>query len=141
MKMSIKQIGIVAAGALLLVSATSCSRLSSRGKEIVGQYYIPELSEDVPLMDLRKNATCTMTAVRPGVITFSVEGKWNVIEGDTLVMELDPTQVVVEGDSSLVGKIPATVKRAIVDFNGINLTLRDGSGLSYVYHRRAETAK
>lgn len=48
---------------LLLVSAglaflQSCSGLSPEAKEIVGNYYNPELSQTEPVMELHSDASC-----------------------------------------------------------------------------------
>lgn len=85
-------------------------------------------------MQLRKNATCVITAIKPGVLTYSVDGKWNV-ENDSLIMELDPATVSHEGDSTLIGEIPTRVARKIASHNDFSLQL-ENDGVSYLYQRR-----
>lgn len=112
----------------------SCNRLSKQAKEMVGNYYIPEISEDEPLMELRKDGKCTIRAINPGVLTISVDGRWNVLD-DSLKIDLKPETIITQGDSTLVGNIPQHIGKSIVEFNGISLTVNDG-GITYVYHRR-----
>jgi len=125
---------------ILFLSATafmglvSCNRLSKQAKEMVGNYYIPEISEDEPLMELRKDGKCTIRAINPGVLTISVDGRWNVLD-DSLKIDLKPETIITQGDSTLVGNIPQHIGKSIVEFNGISLTVNDG-GITYVYHRR-----
>lgn len=113
-----------------------CSDLSSEAKEMVGNYYIPEVSQDDPLMELNSDGTCIIRAVKPGVLTMSVPGKWNVLR-DSLLVRLDPSGLVTVGDSTLVGNIPLEMKKAVVDFNGSSLTL-EYDGVQYVYLRRGQ---
>lgn len=114
----------------------ACSRLSSEAKEMVGNYFIPEVSQDTPLMELNADGTCIQRAIRPGILTMSVPGKWNVLR-DSLIMEFDPTGLQTEGDSTLVGNIPLSIKKAVVNFNGSTLTL-EHEGVQYVYLRRGQ---
>ncbi len=114
----------------------SCSGLSRKAKQIVGVYYNPELSQTEPVMELRSNATCVVRAIKPGVLTYSVEGKWNV-ENDSIVFILEPSTLKVEGDRALVGEIPARYTRKLADFNDFNLQLEQ-DGVMYLYQRRSE---
>lgn len=120
----------IAIGAVL---SCSCSRLSREAKEISGNYIIPEISQTEPVMELNRNATCKVRAIKPGVITYTVEGKWNV-EHDSLVMILDRSTLHVEGDSEMVGDIPTRYTRKVVDHNDINLLL-EKDGVVYAYRR------
>lgn len=108
--------------------------MSDEAKEIAGNYYISEISQDEPLMELNKNGKCKIRAINPGVLTMTVEGKWNV-EGNKLILDLDPSTLLTEGDSTLVGKIVGHQEKPIVDFNGITLTVND-HGSNFMYHRR-----
>ncbi|MDE7025767.1 MAG: hypothetical protein K2O88_07795 [Paramuribaculum sp.] len=131
-------ISIIATALMTFASILSgCSHLSSEAKEMVGCYFIPEVSQDDPLMELNANGSCVIRAVKPGVLTMSVPGTWNVLN-DSLIVELDPSGLVTEGDSTLVGNIPLTLKKSVVDFNGTNLTL-EYDGVQYVYLRRGQT--
>ncbi|MCF0219769.1 MAG: hypothetical protein HUK14_08300 [Muribaculaceae bacterium] len=119
----------------LALTTISCNRLTKEARAMTGNYYIPELSEDVAIMELNDNGKCVMRAVNPGVLTFSVEGRWNV-KKDSLIMDLKPETLTYEGDSTLIGEIPAHSSRYIADFNGINLTLQHPDGLNQIFHRR-----
>lgn len=119
-----------------VIALTACSRLSKEAKQIVGTYYNPELSQTEPVMQLRKDATCTITAIKPGVLSYSVDGKWNV-ENDSLIIELAPKSVRFEGDSTLIGSIPARAARKVVSHNDFSLQLESG-GVCYLYQRRNE---
>lgn len=132
--MTTKKILTVLIAALALSVSTACSRLSSEAKKMVGDYYIPEVSEDVPLMELNSNGKCLIRAIKPDVLTYSVEGKWNVLD-DSLKLKLDPATLKCQGDSTLVGDIPETLNKAVVNYNGLTLTL-NYNGINYVYVHR-----
>ena len=124
----------IAAVAFAGACVASCSHLSSEAREIVGNYYIPEISNDDPLFELRDDATCTIRAIWPGVLTYAVDGKWNVAN-DSLVALLDVTTLEWEGDSSLIGDVAQRYTRQIVDYDETSLTVRK-DGVNYVYQRR-----
>ena len=118
---------------VITVSSASCNRLSHEAREIVGDYIIPEVSQTEPVMELKEDATCRLRAIRPGVLTYTVDGVWNV-ERDSLVMTLDPTTVKVDGDSTLVGDIPVHSTRKVVEHTDFNLLL-EKDGVTYSYKR------
>lgn len=127
-----KTLGFVSLmGAMLLMQ--SCGKLSGEAKEIVGNYIIPEISGSQPVMELNRDATCVVRAIRPGVITYSVRGTWNV-ENDSLVMILDRTTLEVEGDETLVGDIPERSARKVVEHSDLSLEL-ENEGILYYYKR------
>lgn len=124
---------------LLLASSTAlsgCSHLSSEAKEMVGDYYLTAVSENEPVMELRKDGTCTLHAIKPDVMSYMVNGEWNV-KSDSLIIETEGKADKIEGDTTMahVGKIPLRISFAVADFNGISLTLRR-DGADYVYQRR-----
>lgn len=123
----------------LSIAATSCSGLSKEAKEMVGEYYIDEVSIDSPVLELKSNGTVVQRAIKPGVLSYSVKGKWNV-EHDSLIIKNDTVPFDIEGDSTLIGEIPQRMSKAVVAFNGITLTLRSG-GADYVYFRRGSKNK
>ncbi len=135
MKKITATIAVIQAAALAAL-ISSCGRLSDQAKEMVGNYYIPVISEDQPLMELNGNGKCVVRAIRPGVLVYEVPGSWNV-ENDTLIMKLKPESITWEGDSSLIGDVPPELKRAVVEFTGVNLTLKQNDILK-VYRRRVE---
>lgn len=85
-------------------------------------------------MELHKNASCIIRAIKPGVLTYSVEGKWNV-ENDSLIIDLDPASLTFEGDSTLIAHIPTRVAQKVVGHNDFSLQLETG-GITYLYQRR-----
>lgn len=127
-----KKILLVAVMAVIL---SSCSHLSKEAKEIVGTYYNTELSQTEPVMELRKDGTCLVRAIRPGVLSYSVDGTWNVVN-DSLVMTLDPASLQCDGDSTLVGNIPENYARKIADHSEFNLQLEQ-DGAVYLYQRHS----
>ena len=120
---------LVAAG----VFGSACGRLSSEAREIVGNYIIPEVSQTEPVMELNSDATCCVRAIKPGVITYTVRGVWNV-ENDSLVMTLDALTLSVEGDSSLVGEIPSHFSSKLLEHNDLSMQL-ERDGVVYIYKR------
>lgn len=119
------------AGIMLL---QSCSDLSGEAKKIAGNYVIPEVSQDTPVMELNRDASCVVRAIKPGVLTYSVGGTWNV-ENDSLIMLLDASTVKVEeGDESLVGNIPSRSARKVAGYTDLSLELESG-GVIYYYKR------
>lgn len=123
----------LAAAAATLVA---CSSLSPEAKEIVGVYFNPELSQTDPVMELHDDATCIVRAIKPGVLTYSVHGTWNV-KNDSILFILDPATVQSEGDKTLIGEIPTHYSRRVVEHNDFNLQLEQ-DGIVYLYQRRAE---
>lgn len=119
-----------------LISLSGCNPLSDEAKEIAGNYFIPELSEKVPVMELGKNGKCTITALRENVLKYSVQGKWNV-KKDSLIIKLDPSSLTFEGDSSLIGNVPEVISRKITGHNDFMLQLEKDS-VTYYYQRRNE---
>lgn len=122
--------------ALLASVCCGCSKLSSEAKEIIGTYYNPEISQTEPVMELHKNATCTIRAIKPGVLSYSVEGEWNV-KKDSLIMTIDPATLQYDGDSTLIGNIPTRIARKITDHTDFSLQLEQ-NGVSYMFNRRNE---
>lgn len=123
-------------GAVLTAICCSCNSLSDEAKEMVGTYYIDEVSTDEPVLVLRKDGTVMQRAIKPGVLKYTVEGEWNVLR-DTLFIKNNVKPIDIEGDASLVGDISEKRALPVVNFNGLTLTLRNG-GADYVYRRRGE---
>lgn len=116
---------------LAAVIMQSCSGLSGEAKKIAGNYVIPEVSQQLPVMELNPDATCVVRAIKPGVLTYAVEGTWNV-ENDSLVMLLDhSTLKVEEGDASLVGNIPDRSARKVAGYTDLSLELKSGDVVYY----------
>ena len=125
-----------AAATLSVVLMASCSGLSDEARGMVGDYYIPELSSDEPIMELNDDGSCVVHAIKKDVLSYSVKGEWNVLN-DSLIMELDPATLAWEGDSALIGDIPVRMAKRVTDFNGLSLTLTVG-GVDYVYFRHVD---
>ncbi|MDE6116623.1 MAG: hypothetical protein K2G33_03845 [Duncaniella sp.] len=124
---------------LMLMSASlcGCSKLSKEAKEITGIYYNPEISHNEPVMELHKNATCVIRAIKPGVLTYSVEGDWNVLN-DSLIINIEPSTLKFEGDSTIIGNIPKRIVRKIASHNELSLQLEQ-DGVSYIFQRQKRT--
>ncbi len=122
--------------AALLVILSGCSRLSKEAKEIVGTYYNTEVSTTEPVMQLYKDARCVVTAIRPGVLTYHLDGRWNVVN-DSIIIDLKPESLRFEGDSTLIGEVPPRIKRRVAEHNDFSLTL-ENNGISYLYQRKNE---
>lgn len=133
MKLSINSLPALLAAAALL---SACNGLSDEAKEMVGVYYQTAISENEPVMELNDDGTCVIHAIKPGVMSYTVNGTWNV-EDDSLKIETDGKVASVTGDTTTIriGAIPETKSYAIADFNGLSLTLKQG-GVDYLYQRR-----
>lgn len=131
------RLAIMALGPAVLAAMTSCEKISDEARRLVGNYYIDEISSNRPLYELRSDGTCSMRAIRPGVLTYQVDGKWEV-KGDSLVAELDPATLVWEGDSTLIGDVASHYCRYIVDSDERSLTV-EKDGITYLYRRRWDT--
>lgn len=120
---------------MVTILLSSCSKLSPEAEKIIGTYYNTELSQSAPVMELREDASCTIRAIKPGVLTYCVEGTWNV-ENDTIFFELEPSTLRAEGDKSLIGVVPSRFSRHVVDYNDFILQL-EHEGVVYQYLRRS----
>lgn len=118
---------------LAAIAATGCSRLSGDARRIAGNYYLDALSHADPVYELRDDATCTIRAIRPGVLSYAVDGSWNVV-GDSLIAILDPATLSWEGDSTLIGDITTRYGRHLVASDDHSITL-EVDGVNYTYRR------
>ncbi|MDE6556306.1 MAG: hypothetical protein K2K55_05020 [Duncaniella sp.] len=118
----------------ILLCLFSCNGLTKEAKEIAGNYYNTELSDTQPVMELGKDGRCVITAIKPGVLTYSVEGKWNV-KNDSLILDLDPSTLKVTGDESLVGYIPTRMAQLIHSHADMSLQV-ERDGVVYSYRRQ-----
>ena len=123
MKCTVKILLLLSVG----LSVLSCGRLSKEAKQIAGDYIIPEVSQTEPVMELKRDATCVLRAIKPGVLTYAVEN-------DSLIISLDTSTVSYVGDSALIGEIPVRSARRIVEHNDFNLQL-ESDGVIYYYKR------
>ena len=105
---------------------------------MVGTYYQTAISETEPVMELNEDGSCTIHAIKSDVMSYTVNGEWNV-ENDSLVIDTDGVAASVTGDTTVVrvGTIPTHVSYAISSFNGLTLTLNRG-GTDYSYVRRGQ---
>ncbi len=127
---------ILVSGMAILASLTSCDKISDEARQLAGKYYIYEISTVDPLYELREDGTCSLRAIRPGVLTYQVDGKW-AVKGDSLIAELDPSTIVWEGDSSLIGNVARHYCRHIVNSSDLSLTV-EKDGITYLYHRHPD---
>ncbi|MCM1517196.1 MAG: hypothetical protein NC117_00945 [Pseudoflavonifractor sp.] len=116
------------------VAAASCSPLSPEAREIVGRYYIDEVSDDTPLLELNDDGTSVMRAIRADVLTVTVPGTWNV-ENDSLIIVNDIASLKAIGDTSIMGYVAPRSAHHIIERTPVSITL-DINGLPYQYHRR-----
>jgi predicted metalloendopeptidase len=126
-----KQLLVIVATLLLL---TSCSKLSSEAKEIIGTYYNAHLSKDIPVFELRKDGTCTVRNIQPDVLVLEVSGTWNV-DNDTLIVVNNLSTVKATGDTSIIGNISPILKRKVVSHDEMSLVL-EREGIEYVFNRK-----
>lgn len=87
-------------------------------------------------MELNANGKCVLRAIKPGVLTYTVDGRWNV-ENDTLFISTDGMVDEAKGDTTLIGRVAEKMAKAVVNYNGLTLTLRS-DGNDYVYTRRVK---
>ena len=64
------KLGLMAPLALLW----ACSGMSEQETQMVGKYYIPALSDTRPLLELNPERKAVIRAIRPGELSFYVEG-------------------------------------------------------------------
>lgn len=132
-KLNTLKLGIIAPLTLLC----ACSGMSDQEKQMVGKYYIPALSDTRPLLELNPERKAVIRAIRPGELSFFVEGTWKV-EDDSLIIVNDASSITIEdGDPSLVGTVAPRVAYPILSFNDNTLRIERG-GIRYDYHRRME---
>lgn len=130
--------------AIMLMGAasfTACNHLSSKAQEMIGDYYLTAVSENEPVMELKADGSCTVHAIKPGIMSYTVNGEWNV-NADSLIIQTDGKVASLEGDTSVVriGTIPSRMSYAITDFTGLTLTLNQ-EGNDYQYQRRGHMEK
>ena len=117
--------------ALLSIFLISCGKLSSEAEKIVGTYYNPQISSDIPMFDLREDGTCFVRNIHPDVLMMEVKGTWNV-EDDSLIVINDLSTVSVVGDTSIMGDVAPVLKRRVVSSDETTLILED-DGIEYLY--------
>lgn len=125
--------------AILIMTAiilAACNHLTREAKQMIGDYYIQEISNSEPILQLKGDGSCVMTAIKPGVLSYSVEGEWNV-KNDSLLVDLDPQKITWDGDSSLIADIPTHMSYYVVSFNDITLEVSH-NGVNYALHRRVK---
>lgn len=124
----------MACGALALLSG--CGGMTRQEKEMVGNYYIPALSDTRPVMELRDGNRSVLRAIRPGELSYCVDGEWHVKQ-DSLIITNDTTSISIEdGDAALIGHVAPRVSYPILSYDETTLRIERG-GIIYDYHRRA----
>lgn len=130
-----KTLLIIPASAALLLA--SCGGMTDREKAMAGKYYISALSDTHPVIELNDKNRSVLRAIRPGELSFSVEGTWHV-EGDSLIIVNDSTSITIEeGDPALVGSIAPRVAYPILRADETMMRI-ERSGVIYDYQRRPE---
>ena len=127
----------IAVMALTLTTLTACGGMSKREKSMIGKYYIPAVSDTHPLLELSADRQSVMRAIRPGELSFYVEGEWKV-ENDSLIIVNDASSITIEeGDPALVGTVAERVAYPILGYDETTLRI-ERQGVVYDYHRRAD---
>ena len=106
-------------------------------KRMVGKYYIQEVSDTRPLLELNENREAVIRAIRPGALSYYVTGQWRV-EKDSLIIDNDASSITIEeGDPALVGNVAERVAYPIVSFNDVTLRITR-QGITYDYQKRGD---
>ena len=120
-----------------MLSLTSCGGMTDREKGMVGKYYIPALSDTRPALELNDENRSVIRAIRPGELSFFVEGTWTVRD-DSLIIVNDASSITIEeGDPTLIGTVAPRVAYPIISSDETTLRILRG-GIEYDYHRRPE---
>lgn len=119
-------------GAAVLL--TACSKISSQARKIAGDYYNPELSDTLPIYELKKDGTCVVRNILPEVLTMEVQGSWDV-RNDSLIIINDLSSVHCAGDTSLIGNVAPVMSRQLLDFDKSSITLGK-EGVAYRYEKK-----
>lgn len=126
--------GIIVCILCLGIIVTACSKISSQAQKIVGEYYNMELSETLPMYELRKDGSCVVRNLLPEVLTMEVQGTWNV-RNDSLIIINDLSTIRCTGDTSLIGNVASTMSRQLIDFDERSITLGK-EGVAYRYEKK-----
>ena len=111
--------------------------MTKQEKAMIGHYYIPAVSDTRPLIELEPDNRSVIRAIRPGELSFYVEGTWH-INNDSLIIENDISSITIEeGDPGLVGNVAHRVAYPIVEYDNTTLRIKR-QGAIYDYHRRLE---
>lgn len=130
--MIVRKITGVTAALSALIVATGCNGLSDYEKGLVGSYYNTALSDMKPAIELHKDRTAVVRAIRPGDLTYSVSAQWEATE-DSLILVPDASSIVIEeGDPAAVGNVAPRLSWPIVKCNEQTLTLvRENNTIDY----------
>jgi|GEM_PF-1929270 len=124
----------MAAGAVAAYVMAGCDSLSDQEKRMVGDYYIPEVSDSTPLYELSEDRSAVVRTIADGVEA-SVRGKWRV-DNDSLIIDIDESTLTMSDPQAVKVKMQPHIALPIVSYNEITLSLRKSDGLQYDYHRR-----
>lgn len=113
---------------------TGCSKISSQARKIVGDYYNVELSDTLPVYELRKDGTCVVRNILPEVLTMEVQGTWNV-KNDSLIVINNLSSIHCVGDTSLIGNVAPVMSRQLLEFDENSITLGK-EGVAYRYEKK-----
>ena len=136
MQLSMKTLYMAAAGTALALLVSSGGR-TDQEKSMIGKYYISAVSDTHPLLELNDGNMAVVRAIRPGELSFSVEGVWHV-RNDSLVIDNVVSSIAIEdGDPALVGNVAEHLAWPIMHYDDTMLRIERG-GVIYDYHRRME---
>lgn len=112
-----------------------CSGMSREEKELIGDYYNQQLSDKLPMFELKDDGTSVVRNIDPGVLVMEIDGTWS-LTGDSLVIVNDQLTLRLQGDTSIVGEIAPRVARRIVSHDGRNIIMSKDN-IEYLYiHRK-----
>lgn len=74
------------------------------GKEIAGDYFNAQLSDELPVLELNENRKSVVRNIAPDVLVMEVDGTWSIV-GDSLIIINNLNTVRLKGDTSIVGNI------------------------------------
>lgn len=123
-----------AAAAVAVAALCGCSGMSREEKELVGDYYNQQVSDKLPMFELKDDGTSVVRNIDPGVLVMEVDGTWSVT-GDSLIIVNDLVTLRLHGDTSIVGEIAPRVARKIVSHENRNLIMSKDN-IEYLYRQR-----
>lgn len=134
MKISAFKVLLLVGGAAAM---TACSGLSEREEAMVGKYYIPQVSDTYPLIELNGDRSATLRAILPGELTYSVDGRWEVSDDSLIIVNQAESITIESGDPALVGRVAPRVAWPIKRFDESTLSI-EKQGITYDYRRRKD---
>lgn len=128
-----RKIQLIGATVLFLCS---CGGLSRQEKEIAGDYFNAQLSDELPVLELNENRKSVVRNIAPDVLLMEVDGTWSIV-GDSLIIINNLNTVRLKGDTSIVGNIAPRFSRKITGHDAHSITLsKDNIDYLYIRHHK-----